>query len=88
MQLLDPAPQALFISTLTPSYSLYIFSLFTCFFTSITSIEKSMPKVVIIKRLLVDPSIIIRPSIIKPNHSKLSVFFQSLSLNLSISLSY
>jgi len=25
MQLLDPAPQALFVSTLTPSHSLYIF---------------------------------------------------------------
>jgi len=33
MQLLDPAPQALFVSTLTPSHSLYIFflSIFTCF---------------------------------------------------------
>jgi hypothetical protein len=47
-----------------------------------------MPKVVIIKCLLVDYSIIIKPSIIKPNRSKLSVFFQSLSLNLSIYLSY
>jgi hypothetical protein len=44
-----------------------------------------MPKVVIIKRLLVDYSIIIRPSIIKPNRPKLSAFF-NLSVSISLSL--